>query len=210
MKHRVHAILDKVEGPRVLDVGCAGHEANPNRAFWLHGLLCRKFEHVEGIDINRENVEKLRRAGYSDIHCARIEEWQPPHRYNTVVMGEVIEHVGDAVSFLQRAVDLVEEGGSIVLSTPNPFCLMYLAYAIKNGPRTCQNPEHTFWFCESTLAETARRAGLKVAQIEYADDYDADDRDPGYRWFWRIFRIVRPFLPKLMRHTTMVAVLRKA
>ncbi len=99
---------------------------------------------------------------------------------------------------------------TVVLGAPNPFCLMYVTYTIKNWPKTCQNPEHTFWFCESTLTEAAQRAGLEVEQIEYADDYDADDRDPGYRWFWRIFRIGRPFLPKLMRHTTMVAVLRKA
>lgn len=210
MKHRVDVIVEKVEGPRVLDVGCTGHDANPNRPYWLHGFLRRRFEHVEGIDINEENVRKLAEAGYSDIHCARIEEWDPAEKYNTIVMGEVIEHVGDAVSFLRRAADLIDRGGKLVLSTPNVFCAMYLAYALKNAPRTCQNPEHTFWFCESTLAETARRAGWNIEEVEYADDYGPDDRDLEYRWFWRIFRIARFLLPKLMRHTTMVVVLRKA
>lgn len=113
IKHRVDLILEKVEGPLVLDVGCTGHDANPDRPYWLHGLLRQKFENVEGIDINRENVEKLRRVGYWQIHCARIEEWHPPHRYNAIVVGGVIEHVGDAVSFLRRAAELVENGGRL-------------------------------------------------------------------------------------------------
>jgi hypothetical protein len=49
-----------------------------------------------------------------------------------------------------------------VLTTPYPFGLLNVLYALKNFPRTCSNPEHTMWFCPSTMAEVARRAGLRV------------------------------------------------
>ena len=81
------------------------------------------------------------------------------------------------------------------------------AYAFLKYPKSCQNLEHTCWFCPQTLTVLAERLGLKVAHWELLEDYRLDDPSWKYRMFVRFFRW---FIPRRVRATTMLFVLEKA
>ena len=53
---RTDKILKWVKGPKVLDVGCTGHNVEIGSPYWLHGRLRQQFSNVVGIDVFSQNV----------------------------------------------------------------------------------------------------------------------------------------------------------
>lgn len=206
---RSDEILAMVKGPRVLDVGCAGHIIRPDRPDWLHGRLRERFE-VTGIDISESNVAQLRALGYTNIHVASAESFDLGRLFDTVVAGEVIEHLCNPGQFLTCARQHLRPDGRLVLSTPYGFSLMYAAYAAYHYPRTCENREHTCWYCPATVTELARRAGFVIETLRLIDDYDPHVKSLKYRAYWAVLRALGWLLPEKMRKTTMLLVLRCA
>lgn len=118
---RIEMLLGHVEGA-VLDVGCVQHDpakrADPN---WLHQHLYREADSVLGVDVDAEGIRTLREAGYT-VQVADAERLSLDETYDTIVAGELIEHLSCPGAFLDRARDRLRSGGKLVLSTPNPWC----------------------------------------------------------------------------------------
>jgi hypothetical protein len=85
---------------------------------------------------------------------ADAQDFGLDQNFNTVVAGEVIEHLEDPGRFLACARQHLAPGGRIVLSTAQPFALMNIAYAWYNFPKTCSTPTYAL-----ALSTDARRAG---------------------------------------------------
>jgi hypothetical protein len=68
---RTDDILDLVDGPAVLDIGCAAHHVKPDHPGWLHGKLRERFQ-VTGIDICGSNIAVIR--GGSQMHA--LSRWR--------------------------------------------------------------------------------------------------------------------------------------
>jgi 2-polyprenyl-3-methyl-5-hydroxy-6-metoxy-1,4-benzoquinol methylase len=175
MQHTLHdkgrAALSKdaqtgpyVKGPWVLDIGYAGHVPEPHSPSWLHGVLRDNFPHVVGIDIDETNVRKLQALGYQDIYLQNAETFSLPQKFNTIVAGEVIEHLARPGLFLERGKAHLSPGGSVIITTPYTFSLLYALYALMKFPRTCQNLEHICWFCPRTFEALAQRIGFRTVQ----------------------------------------------
>jgi 2-polyprenyl-3-methyl-5-hydroxy-6-metoxy-1,4-benzoquinol methylase len=70
----------------------------------VHGALRPLFpKTVSGTDINKENIEKLGKLGYLSLHVMNAEEIELNRRFDTVVAGELIEHL--AYPALVRALE---------------------------------------------------------------------------------------------------------
>lgn len=206
---RAERILEWVKGPKVLDVGCTSHEVEPDSPYWLHGRLRSRFE-VTGIDISEENIESLRRRGFDRLHVASAEDFSIGERFDTVVAGELIEHLSNPGQFLARAREHLKPGGRLVVTTPYVFSLMYACYAFFKFPKTCENQQHTCWFCLRTLHEMAGRAGFRVVHEELVEDYRPDAPFPLYRLFVLFIRTLGRLLPARLRNNAMLLVLEPA
>ncbi len=200
-KPRPEEILKWVNGPKVLDVGCTSHTINIESPNWLHGRLRERFPDVVGIDISRENVENLKKAGFANLYVQSAEEIELREVFDTIVAGELIEHLSNPGAFLQRARRHLGEKGRVVLTTPNPFSIAYVLYAVLKYPRTCFNLEHTCWFCPQTMIELTRRNGFKISHFELIDDYDSGDPSFLYRQFGRLMNLLSPILPMRWKKT---------
>ncbi|MEO8050026.1 MAG: methyltransferase domain-containing protein [Acidobacteriota bacterium] len=198
-------ILDLVNGPAVLDIGCAGHHVRPDQPGWLHGKLREKFQ-VTGIDISESNIAFMRSLGIDDVHVQSADSFALNRQFDTVVAGEVIEHLSNPGQFLARVRKHLVPGGRLVLSTPYGFSLMYSLYAANYFPKTCENAEHTCWFCPSTIQELARREGLVVEKWRLIDDYDPSVRSLKYRMYWKLVHTIGKLMPKKFTKTTMLMV----
>lgn len=186
-----------VVGPSVLDVGCAGHQPMPGSEYWVHGRLRSDFPDVWGIDVSEENVAALTGLGFRNLHVADAERFSLGRRFNTIVAGEIIEHLTNPGLFLERAREHLEPNGRLVLTTPFPFALFEIVYALTRFPRTCSNPQHTSWFCPQTLREMVQRCGYEVVHWELMEDYVTGDptlsrRYRAFVWFIRTFRWLIP------------------
>jgi|SRR5579863_8005231 len=204
---RADFILPLVQGPDVLDLGCGAHVPEPGAPYWLHGRLREKFPAVVGVDLNRESVEKLRALGFDNLHVGNAEDIRLDCRFNTIVAGELIEHLSNPGLFLESAQAHLAPGGQIILTTPYVFCLLGFVYAFFKYPNTCQNPEHTIYFCPASLQELASRAHLKVVHWELIGIYGSHDPSPMYRLFVRLIRMFKWSLPKRLWCNAMLFVL---
>lgn len=115
----VEALYAKV-GKRALDVGCG-------RGEWLE-LLTERGIPVQGIDLNEEFVDAGRAAGFSvqKADAMRFLAAQQEKTYGLVSAFHVVEHLGfdNLLEFLKEAHRVLDDGGAILLETPNPANLI--------------------------------------------------------------------------------------
>jgi 2-polyprenyl-3-methyl-5-hydroxy-6-metoxy-1,4-benzoquinol methylase len=204
---RINEILEMVRGPAVLDVGCAGHTPKPGSPYWLHGRLREEFPSVVGIDFNSKNVQQLHNSGYENIYVASAEDFDLNLKFDTIVAGELIEHLSNPGLFFDRCRAHLKPNGRVVLTTPYTFALFYMLYALVKFPRTCQNDEHSVWFCPKTLNALASRTGFQVDQWKLIEDYEFDNPSLSYRIFARVITSIGClFIPGRLRKNNMIFV----
>lgn len=217
---KVDYLLDFIRGPMILDVGCAAHYPEPDSEYWVHGRIRKKYPSykVYGIDISETNINKLRQFGYDNIYLADAQSFEfKDLLFDTVFAGELIEHLQNPGLFLERAKKAIKDDGIIILTTPYPFALINILYAFFKYPKTCQNSEHTCWFCLATIKELAERVGLKVSHIELVEDYRIDklpnsreDRPSNkYVFLAKLFFLIKWLLPKRLRGNSILIILSK-
>lgn len=207
---RVARILALVGGPDILDVGCASHRPNPDSPHWLHGHLLRAFPeaNVVGFDLDAGQVAILHDAGFGHVTVGDAEHMNLGQRFDTIVAGELLEHLSKPAAFLGKAREHLKPGGRVILTTPFPFSLYYGLRALTRFPQTCANPEHTCWFCPTTIRELAARAGLRVAAVDLIEHYHFGARYSLAYWsFTTALFVGRHILPKRLRCNEMLVTL---
>lgn len=145
-----------VEGGTLLDIGCgAGGYLSAMKALgWT----------VMGIDpspqaarIARENYEvpvkvgTLETSGLSDRSIA------------VVTMVHAIEHVPDPLTHLRECHRVLQDGGRLVLTTPNMAGLMSRLF--KEDWMALEPPRHLWLFTPHTLQVCVERAGFRVERL---------------------------------------------
>lgn len=102
----------KLKNPKIIDLGCGSG--------WLTNVL-GLFGPTIGVDYSEEAIKlaKSRYAHVSFIH-ADILNWDYPKKaFDVVISQEVIEHFWEQHSYINVAYDLLDDGGYIILTTPN-------------------------------------------------------------------------------------------
>lgn len=166
MNERVRLVLEHTEGPTVLDLGAVQHDADhSDDEDWLHGHLSRRFDRVIGVDILCEEVEKLNNEGFEMV-CADVTEMDYPLEADTVVAGELIEHVADAGQMLERVADHLKPGGKFIITTPNPWAWIFLVRLKQRGMHV--NDEHVSWYGPKVMEQLLERHGFELERTEIA------------------------------------------
>jgi SAM-dependent methyltransferase len=205
---RLLAILAEVRGPEILHIGCVNHrlpESPAEARHYLHYQLCRDFAdcHVVGLDIEPQAIEQLGRMGFDVV---RGDAHDLPYRqaFDTIVAGELLEHLQNPGLFLTSCAGALKTGGRLVLSTPNVFTPLLSLMYLKNGDRAF-NPEHAAWFCPQTVRALLGRCGFSVAQLSFVDDLKPEATDSfWYKSFALVWKGVRPLLPRRLRNTMVI------
>lgn len=152
-----------VRGKRVLDIGVVSHSV---RYFdlpeWRHGRICRAASHCVGIDILEPLVDELNQRGF-DVRCMdATSEANLGERFDVVFIGDVVEHVDNAVLLLRFAARHLAPGGRLYVTTPNPFSRKFFRQFKRDGVMVV-NLDHVAWITPTNAIELARRAGISLA-----------------------------------------------
>ena len=155
---REAVIAARVRGKRILDVGSLGQ----TDAYRLWDVLDASAASLTGIDLPDDALAALGGpAGAApDPRILRgdMESHRFGERFEAIVAGDVIEHMSNPGRFLDNCRAHLEEGGLLILTTPNAkWPTVFLR----------PNPTHTLWHDRHTLHHLLDRHGFRVTDFRY-------------------------------------------
>ena len=119
LRRRIDWMVDEARGPRVLDVGCSEGI--------LEVLLARRGIEVTGVDIDSDalNYAHSLVAGEPDevrervdlVHGDLLRTRPVAGLFDTLVMGDLLEHVDDPGALLDSGLKYIRPGGRVVVTT---------------------------------------------------------------------------------------------
>jgi len=157
---RSERLVELVRGRRVVHVGCCDHlpliRDKVARGLYLHQRLCEAAQRCVGVDINVEGVSLLRELGFPEVF---LPPDTPRDEYDLCLLADVIEHVGDVVSFLRSMKE--HRFSELAVVTPNAFRLRNWL-----GGGELINTDHRYWFSPYTLCKVLVDAGYEPTAVE--------------------------------------------
>lgn len=166
---KVHTDIDltgfverAVAGKRVLDIGVVSHSARYfDEPGWRHARIHRAAGYCLGLDILEPLVAELNRRGFN-VRCVdATSELDLGERFDTVFIGDVMEHVDNPCALLRFAKRHLITGGRIFAATPNPFSRKFVRQFFHQGV-VVVNLDHMAWFTPTMALEISRRVGLRL------------------------------------------------
>jgi SAM-dependent methyltransferase len=166
---RVHTDTDltgfvekSVAGKRVLDIGVVSHSARYfDEPGWRHGRIHRAAGYCLGLDILEPLVAELNGRGFN-VRCVdATSEFDLGERFDSVFIGDVMEHVDNPSALLLFAKRHLSRGGRILAATPNPFSRKFVRQFFREGV-VVVNLDHMAWFTPTMALELSRRIGLRL------------------------------------------------
>jgi 2-polyprenyl-6-hydroxyphenyl methylase/3-demethylubiquinone-9 3-methyltransferase len=158
---RLNAILDKIGSKRLFEIGC-GNGATAR-------MLSKRGFSVLGIDASTEGIARandpnLRIGSAYDDLAAQYG------RFPVIISLEVVEHLYYPRTFAKTAFDLLEPGGTAVISTPYHGYLKNLALAASGKMddhfTALWDGGHIKFWSEKTLGALLREAGFTDIRFE--------------------------------------------
>ena len=120
LRRRIDWMVEHAQGPRVLDVGCSEGI--------LELLLARRAVQVTGVDKNAEALDFARellarepeevRERVQLIHADLLDSQLASDSFDTLALGEILEHLEDPASLLARSLALLRPEGRVIITTP--------------------------------------------------------------------------------------------
>ena len=148
--HRLRTLGRLSQADSILDLGCA---AMPNR--YLKGRRVVAFD-LQPVEVAAPYTESL--AG--DVtNLANLLSGQ---RFDTIIMGELIEHLERPYDVLRCVRELLAPDGRLILSTPNPLGLPVVVAEYLRLRRFFYTPEHVFYFPPRWVWRLLERSGYRV------------------------------------------------
>lgn len=150
---------------RVLDVGCA--------TGYLGAALMDRGCTVAGVELDPVAAERaaaiLGEVLVADLETVDLVAHFGPESFDTVVLGDVLEHLRDPLRLLRGAMPLLRPGGSVVISVPNvthgDLRLALLQGRWEYRDRGLLDRTHLHFFTRASLLQLLEDAGLVAVDL---------------------------------------------
>jgi len=172
---RVGYLVSRAEG-KILDVGCVGgdlrlHYARPLSS--LHQRIKQIHQDAIGLDINIDGLKRMKQTDpKSSLICADACYFPfKDELFDTVVAGEIIEHIDNVGFFLDEIYRVLKRGGILLGDTPNAWDLKCIIDLLRGKRETItQGTTHVHVFdkysLELALLQHGFQAKIVYTQIE--------------------------------------------
>jgi len=158
-RERIHWICKRAIPTKILDIGCSQGIADI--------LMAREGMSVIGVDICEESIESANSYKEQEIVDVQnrlsfvcsgfLEKDFEVQTFDTVVMSEVLEHLVQPISFVNKAYSLLKEGGIFIVTVP--FAIM-------------DHPDHKTTFYLIDILDLIEPK-FEILELEIIDDWIA-------------------------------------
>jgi SAM-dependent methyltransferase len=126
----------------------------------LHRRLTELSPRVLGVDIDCEGIDILSSQGFN-VRCENAETMDLGEVFDTIIAGEIIEHLDNPGHFLRNMKKHLTPQGTLAISTPNPFYINQ-SWKILRKSKPAVHNEHTCWFDPQILCQLLEMTGLRA------------------------------------------------
>lgn len=198
--NKIDFITSKCVGKNVLDIGCVGYSPTDdhiNEGTWVHGEIQQVASQLIGIDNSpREFTSFFRMKGYNIVQgdFEKLRSWWHPeihpHKFDVIVIGDVIEHVHNQGLFLKNIKSLCHQHTELIITTPNAMSFHFWRTSIFKQWEEASK-DHILWHSVRTLTQLLNLYHFNVIRVEYLYVKET-------KWPRNIFRKLFPYEgPKL-------------
>ncbi len=170
-------IADKLNlgGEKCLDLACGS-------GVLINKYLNRRYKKLVGVDvspklINIANKSKNDNSVFIRANITKFidNEIKLKHKYDTVYMLAILEHMMWPIDLINKVSQLIKKGGRLVIETPNAVWLPYrISMLLGKFPVTAQTSgviagvydEHIRFFTFKTLREVLEKNGLDFVKYD--------------------------------------------
>jgi len=173
---RIDFLVHLCNQKRIIHVGCTDHisliDEKIRNNQWLHKLLTDVSSECIGVDINEESINYVHKLGYHNVIYGDITVSKLPEitskNWDYLIMGEILEHVDNPVSFLKDIKNNYRESiDKIVITVPNILSLFYYNKMRKGFEFI--NTDHRYWFSPYTILKVIIQSGIIPTDISYCN-----------------------------------------
>ncbi len=153
-------VFDKLtKSARLLDVGC-GNGSFLNEIKSVTGCC------VYGLDLSKTAAKTARENYGLDIHTGTILDAPfPNNHFDVITAWSFLEHVPNPSEVLLKILNLLKNGGSCIISTPNFRSVNSKLFREKWYHLDC--PRHLYIYNPKTIARLLEKSGLSIQKIKY-------------------------------------------
>lgn len=193
-------ITSMCKNKKVLDLGCIDHSYETAISLgdkWLHRMIKNVSSELTGLDILKEDIEKLNNEGYNIIY-GDAENFQLNQKFDIIIAGDLIEHLSNIGLFLNCVKEHMDSNSIFIFTTPNPFSFEQSMIALFDN-RVYVNSQHTVWLDPNVSWELLSREGFNIIDFHWIDTMYSFSVQ---RKFYRL--IINPFIRYIMRKKNIV------
>lgn len=153
----VALIENQVHPRRVLEIGSAKG--------YLLSVLSRLGWDVQGIEISRSAAKFSRQKLNVPTYAGTLEEFvthHPDEKYPLILAIDLLEHVIEPPSFLERVNQVLERNGLLIIDTPNGNSANIARYG---NEWQGFNPFHLFIFSLESLSCLLNKYGFEIQKV---------------------------------------------
>lgn len=149
---------------QILDIGNLGGERLVGGSFFSGYLEFVKYA-TESVVFGFDKYPPRDSAQYPNQKVGDIEDGLPysDEFFDTVYMGELIEHLGNPLHALSEIYRVLKPGGVLILDTPNAYSLRRIfRFLLKGEDALGGDPTHLIFFTPASIKRVIEEAGFVV------------------------------------------------
>lgn len=173
-----HDLIDLIPSSmhqcNVLEIGCG----NGATLSYLKQIgIAQKTTGIELFPITPNKYDKIDMFFNENIETMIFPQYML-HSFDIILVGDVIEHLVDPWSALQRISDLIKNDGKIIISLPNIRHYSVLNNILFHGTFKYEtsgilDQTHLRFFCKKDILALIKNSGLKVETITSSFDKES-------------------------------------
>jgi len=161
----INQIIKSIDAPaikKVIDIGCGCGFHDQLLAQRLSNL-----SELQGIDYSEESIKAANKL-YPHPKVKRFKadfNEITDNTFDLVVSFQVIEHLEDSETLIQKAYSMLKPGGFLAVATPNYARIQNRMLSLRNRKPVYSDPMHFREFCLKELKDLGCNAGFTVHNV---------------------------------------------
>jgi len=155
-RRRLRLMAQFATGKRLLDVGYA-EMPNPYLSSCFYRVGYDRSKPSNGMVKYEEEIE-------GDVR--HIKNILGDRRFDTIICGELIEHIENPYMLLRDLRKLLNDNGKLILSTPNPMAFPVIIFELIRNKSFFYTKDHFYYFLPRWVERMIDFSGYRVKKLQ--------------------------------------------